>query len=199
MPLDGTELSPGLFLRLPGLEYFFILTGLLIMKRPLVVVALLLFLSGSILFCSSSVCAKKAFTAKVTKIIDGDSIKVRAGKKVYEIRLYGIDAPEYDQPYSSKAKKLVSGTIKGKTVSVLPVERDRYNRLVAIVFYNDETINERLLRHGLAWYYPKYCKKSVCKSWKKIGKIAKKDKKNIWSDPSSVAPWKWKYAKHSKK
>lgn len=169
------------------------------MKRPFVLLSLLIFFSATIMFCSSLVYAKKAFTAKVTKIIDGDSIKVRTGKKVYEIRLYGIDAPEYDQPYSAKAKKLVKKTIKGKTVTVLPVEWDKYNRLVAIVSYNDETINERLLSRGLAWYYPKYCKKSVCKSWKKTGKTAKKHKQNIWSDPSSVAPWRWKYNKHKRK
>lgn len=149
--------------------------------------------------CSTIVFAKKPFTAKVTKIIDGDSLKVREGKKVYEIRLYGIDAPEYDQPYSSKAKKLVKRTILGKRVSIIPVEWDKYHRLVAIVFYKDEAINERLLSRGLAWYYPKYCKKSVCQSWKRTAKTAKKNKQNIWSDSSSVAPWKWKYNKHKRK
>ncbi|MFT5726629.1 MAG: micrococcal nuclease [Desulforhopalus sp.] len=169
------------------------------MKRPFVVLTLFLFVSACLLFYSDIVFAKKPFTAQVTKIIDGDSLKVRAGKKVYEIRLYGIDAPEYDQPYSSKAKKLVKQTMLGKRVTVIPVEWDKYQRLVAIVSYNNEAINERLLRRGLAWYYPKYCKMSVCRSWKKTGKTARKNKQNIWSDSSSVAPWKWRYNKHKRK
>lgn len=169
------------------------------MKRPFVVLTLLFFFSGCLLFYSDSVFAKKPFTAQVTKIIDGDSLKVRNRKKVYEIRLYGIDAPEYDQPYAAKAKNLVKDTILGKTVTVIPVEWDKYHRLVAIVSYKNEAINERLLRRGLAWYYPKYCKKSVCQSWQKSGKTAKKKKQNLWSDPSSVAPWTWKYNKHKRK
>lgn len=168
------------------------------MKKPFVILVLPFLLSCCVLFYSGVVFAKKPFTAKVTKIIDGDSLKVRAGKKVYEIRLYGIDAPEYDQPYSSKAKKLVKQTILGKRVTIIPVEWDKYHRLVAIVFYNNEAINERLLRRGLAWYYPKYCKMSVCRSWKITGKTARKNKQNIWSDSSSVAPWKWRHHKHNK-
>lgn len=138
----------------------------------------------------------KPFVAKVTKVIDGDSLKVRKGKKNYELRLYGIDAPEYDQPFAGKAKKFVKKKISGKKVQVIPIERDKYKRLVAIVVLGDETINYELLRHGLAWYYPKYCKKRICSSWKKESKAAKKKKKNIWSDPSPVSPWKWKYYKH---
>lgn len=179
--------------------YLFIFSGLCVMKRSSLILSVLIFSAGCVFFCSNDVFAKKPFTGVVTKIIDGDSLKVRQGKKSYEIRLYGVDAPEYDQPYSSAAKKLVKQTILGKRVDVIPVEWDRYHRLVAIVSYGGNTINERLLQYGLAWYYPKYCKKSVCQNWKKIGKIAKKNKKNIWSDPSSVAPWTWKYNKHKKK
>ena len=178
---------------------FFISTRLLLMKRPFVVVFILVFSAGCFLSFSSTVFAIKQFTAKVTKIIDGDSLKVRNGKKVYEIRLYGIDAPEYDQPYASKARKLVKRRILGKRVNIDPVEWDKYHRLVAIVSYKDEAINERLLRYGLAWYYPKYCKMSFCRSWKKIGKKAKKEKQNIWSYSDPVAPWKWRYNKHKGK
>ncbi|BHH83356.1 hypothetical protein LA52FAK_16450 [Desulforhopalus sp. 52FAK] len=132
----------------------------------------------------------------MVKIIDGDSLKVKAGNNKYEIRLYGIDAPEYDQAYAAKAKKYVKKIILGKGVRVAPIEYDRYGRLVAIVQVGDTSINEKLLREGLAWYYSKYCKKKICSSWKKVSKAAKKQKKNIWSTSSSVAPWTWKYNKH---
>lgn len=135
------------------------------------------------------------FTARVTKVIDGDSIEVRSGKKKYEVRLYGIDAPEYDQPFAASAKKYVKKSILDKKVSILPVDEDRYGRLVAIVKRGQSTINERLLERGLAWYYPKYCKKRVCSSWKKKSKSAKKKRKNIWSDADPIAPWRWKYNK----
>lgn len=153
----------------------------------------LLLLSDTNLSYSST---SRSFKAKVVKIIDGDSLKVKEGKKKHEIRLYGIDAPEYDQAYAGKAKKYVKKIILGRGVKVTPIEYDRYGRLVAIVQVGDTSINEKLLSQGLAWYYPKYCKKKICSSWKKVSKAAKKQKKNIWSSSSSVAPWTWKYNKH---
>ena len=165
------------------------------MKKTLVVLCAMLFFSFDF---TVSAFAQKSFTAEIVKIIDGDSLKARNGKKLYEIRLYGIDAPEYDQPYASKAKKLVKKIILGKKVNVVPVEWDKYHRLVAIVNFKDQSINKRLLSSGLAWYYPKYCKMSICKEWKQEGKKAKKRGENIWSDPLSMAPWKWKYIKHKR-
>lgn len=138
----------------------------------------------------------RGFYATVTKIIDGDSLKVRSGNKNIEVRLYGVDAPEYDQPFAAKSKKYVAKKLKGRNVTIVPVDTDRYGRLVAIVQKGDKTINEQLLAMGLAWYYPKYCKKAVCSSWKKTSKKARKQRKNIWSDPSPISPWRWKYEKH---
>lgn len=158
-----------------------------------------MFFSVFLLISTANAFAKGSFTAKVTRVIDGDSLKVKDGKKLYEIRLYGIDAPEYDQPYAAKAKKLVKQTILKKKVNIIPVEWDKYHRLVAIVTYNDQSINKRLISNGLAWYYPKYCKINICKNWKREGKKAKKRGINIWSDPLSIAPWKWKYNKHKRK
>ncbi len=141
---------------------------------------------------------EKVIKAEVIKVIDGDSIKVQSAKEKIEIRLYGIDAPEYDQPFAAHSKKYVKKKLQGKNVEIVPVDTDRYGRLVAIVRRGDKIINEQLLDQGLAWYYPKYCKKRICSSWKKTNKKAKKEKKNIWSEPSPVAPWKWKYQKHKK-
>lgn len=167
------------------------------MKRSIAVHSFILVCSVVLCF-SSHAFAGKAFTAIVTKVIDGDSLKVRAGQKNYEIRLYGIDAPEYDQPYAAKAKKLVNKAILGKKVLVTPVEWDRYHRLVAIVDCDGQSINRQLLSSGLAWYYPKYCKMKVCRDWKQEEKNSKNKKNNIWSTSSSVAPWKWKQDKHKR-
>lgn len=168
------------------------------MKRLVAVQYFFLGCSVFVLCFSSHAFAKKPFTAIVTKVIDGDSLKVRAGRKNYEIRLYGIDAPEYDQPYASKAKKLVKKAILGKKVLVTPVEWDRYHRLVAMVDHDDQSINKWLITSGLAWYYPRYCKMKVCRDWKQEGEKSRERKKNIWSTSLSVAPWKWKRDKHKR-
>lgn len=38
-----------------------------------------------------------AWEGYVTGVPDGDSLRVKKGGRVYEIRLYGIDSPEYGQ------------------------------------------------------------------------------------------------------
>lgn len=43
-----------------------------------------------------------AFSAKVVKISDGDTITVLSGKEQTRVRLYGIDAPEKKQGYNQK-------------------------------------------------------------------------------------------------
>ena len=43
-----------------------------------------------------------AFSAKVIKISDGDTITVLSGKEQTKVRLYGIDAPEKKQDYDQK-------------------------------------------------------------------------------------------------
>ena len=43
-----------------------------------------------------------AFSAKVIKISDGDTITALNGKEQTKVRLYGIDAPEKKQDYNQK-------------------------------------------------------------------------------------------------
>jgi len=58
---------------------------LVITVKGFVAVVLIYFLS-----CLSAF----AWEGYVTKALDGDSLRVRKGNRVYEIRLYGIDSPE---------------------------------------------------------------------------------------------------------
>jgi endonuclease YncB( thermonuclease family) len=169
------------------------------MKRRLVIIVCALLFCTLFSVQSHNVEAKKAFYAKVTKVIDGDSLKVRDEQTSYEIRLYGIDAPEYDQPYASEAKGMVKNIALDQMVQIIPVEWDKYNRLVAIVNIGQISVNSELLRNGLAWYYPKYCKMRVCGVWKETAKEARSKRKNLWSQKTPVAPWRWKQLKYQMK
>ncbi len=151
----------------------------------------------SLLLCNIAIADQ--FRAKVIKIIDGDSLVVVTGGEEKEIRLYGMDCPEFDQPYSKKAKRFVEKQILGRTVEVTAIATDRYNRLVAIIDFNNSSINQQLIKKGLAWVYPKYCRKKICKSWRITEKNAVKNEINIWSKGSSVSPWVWKRKKHQQR
>jgi endonuclease YncB( thermonuclease family) len=49
----------------------------------------------------------------VTKVIDGDSLEVRYNGTLKTIRLYGIDSPEWKQPFSRKARSYLKKLLLG--------------------------------------------------------------------------------------
>ncbi len=140
--------------------------------------------------------AMNPFFGVVKKIIDGDSLLIVSGEKTIEVRLYGVDCPEYNQPFSHAAKALVRKSFYGKKVLIQPQYYDNYKRMVAIVEYGGQTLNGELVEAGLAWVYPRYCRKEICKSWSTSQNSAINKKQGIWSTTDPVSPWKWKRMKH---
>ncbi|RAX28924.1 UNVERIFIED_CONTAM: hypothetical protein DQE83_29115, partial [Escherichia coli] len=61
---------------------------------------------------------QQQYSARVVKIIDGDSFQVSHHGKHVNIRLYGIDAPEWRQPFSRSAKKYLQSILQGEVVDV---------------------------------------------------------------------------------
>ena len=86
-------------------------------------------------------------------VIDGDTIVI---DKVH-LRLFGIDAPELDQPYGRKAKSAMIGLCKGHKVRAEITENDHYDRCVARCFLPDgRDLSAELVKMGLAIDWPKY-------------------------------------------
>lgn len=129
----------------------------------------------------------------VVKVIDGDSLKIYRSGKEYEIRLYGIDTPEYRQPYSNKAKQFTRRLVFRQNVTVEEKDTDRYGRIVAIVQCRGKLLNRELVREGLAWYYPRYCRdQPLCGELQSLEQAARKYRRGIWRDDDPIAPWDWK-------
>ena len=76
-----------------------------------------------------------AFSAKVVKISDGDTITVLNDKEQTKVRLYGIDAPEKKQDYGQRSKQFLASLIAGQVVEVEPKGKDRYKRTLGTVSY----------------------------------------------------------------
>ncbi len=139
-----------------------------------------------------------AWEGAVVKVLDGDSMKVKnkGNGRVYEIRLYGIDTPEYRQPYSNKARQLTRRLVLGKEVSVRKKDIDRYDRIVALVSRGNTLVNRELVRNGLAWFYGRYClEQPLCDELKTLEAQARKQKRGLWRDRNPVSPWEWKHGK----
>ena len=134
-----------------------------------------------------------AWEGIVVKVIDGDSLKVRQKGKIYEMRLYGIDTPEYRQAFSNKAKQFTKRLVSGQRVSIEKKDVDRYGRIVALVVSRGKLVNRELVREGLAWYYPKYCRdQPLCGELQKLERQARKERRGLWRDENPVSPWNWK-------
>jgi len=106
--------------------------------------------------------------------------------------LYGVDCPESHQDFGSKAKDFTSSMVFGKEVSVKVMDTDRYGRTVGIVNINATTLNEELLKNGMAWYYGQYCKSSFCSQWSQYQEDAKSRNTGLWSMANPTPPWEFR-------
>jgi endonuclease YncB( thermonuclease family) len=133
-----------------------------------------------------------AWSGKVVGVIDGDSIKVLHDGRQEQIRLWGIDCPEKNQDFGTKAKQATSTLVFAKTVEVEPVTTDRYGRTVAFVRVGVTLVNEELIRQGLAWVYTRYCDRPICQGWKVLEAEAREKKRGLWSMSDAVPPWEFR-------
>jgi len=101
-------------------------------------------------------------TVTVKRIVDGDTIRIDpAVDGLDEVRLIGIDTPETKdpdcdvQPYGPDALMFTRDQLQDEEVNLEFDEdrEDRYERLLAYVYLDDEMFNETLLEEGYAQVY----------------------------------------------
>jgi len=130
---------------------------------------------------------------QVVKVLDGDSLMIKRKEKVYEVRLYGIDTPEYGQDYSKRARSFTRKHLLNKIVSVEAKDIDKYGRTVAMIRSQGRLINKELVRAGMAWVYPWFCQEEpICSEMKKIEEKTKNKRRGLWQLADPVPPWKWR-------
>lgn len=134
----------------------------------------------------------KMSSAQLIYVKDGDSIVVNLNGRETEVRLYGIDAPEFGQAYGEKSTKALRKLLAGHEVGIEPVTTDRYGRTVALVFADGKNVCEAMVADGQAWLYTKYCKKSFCGKWRKDEENARKARLGLWRKDSPRPPWEWR-------
>lgn len=155
------------------------------------IMVLFIILNGSV-SAGQGLSRLRELSGRVEKVIDGDSLILRQGKRDYEIRLWGIDCPEYGQPYGDFARKMSRIILGRQNVRVVVKGRDGYGRHVGIVYLEGLNVNEELVRNGAAWVYGQYCREAICDEWKSLEMSARNDRRGLWKEKSQVAPWKWR-------
>lgn len=129
---------------------------------------------------------------RVEYIVDGDSMIVDAGEGDQEIRLWGIDSPEYDQKGAEQSRDALSRLTLGKQVAVRIKYHDRYGRTVAEISDGETSINELMVAMGHSWVHPYFCRKPVCRQWKKLENEARRQGIGLWNYENPIPPWQWK-------
>ena len=82
------------------------------------------------------------FSVSAQTVQDGDSIIRGDGVRV---RLYGIDAPEKDQPYGREARKVLKHYMP-LVAKMKEYDEDRYGRLIVELFTEDnKSINAAMI------------------------------------------------------
>ena len=138
-----------------------------------------------------------AHAENAVKVIDGDTIHI--GSKKY--RFSGIDTPEMKQTCKKDnqivmcgviAKNALVKKINKQQVNCKEEEIDRYKRIVAECFVNNESLSKYLVRNGHAVAYRKYSMKFV-----EDEDYAKQNKLGLWS-MSFDYPWDYRAKLRSK-
>ena len=89
----------------------------------------------------------------VTKVYDGNTVKVIGQGKTLRVRLVGIDAPEQGQPYYTRSGSHLADLLLERTVTIHGFGTDPYDRLLGEVFLADINVNIEMLRAGLVEVY----------------------------------------------
>ena len=124
-------------------------------------------------------------------IKDGDTIKLNGDN----IRFSGIDTPELKQTCIKNdikilcglnAKRILVDKIGNNKVTCVKEGKDRYKRILAECFVNNESLSSYLVRSGYAFAYRKYSKKFISDE-----EFAKSNKLGMWSMEFDY-PWDWR-------
>lgn len=100
---------------------------------------------------------------RVVSVSDGDTIVVNMDGREEIVRLIGVDTPETVKPnspqecFGKEASNFLKNTLSNQQVKLEPdpinQNRDRYERLLRYVYFNDLLINKQIIEQGYGFAY----------------------------------------------
>ncbi|MGE0973263.1 thermonuclease family protein (plasmid) [Klebsiella sp. WOUb02] len=133
------------------------------------------------------------FSAKVVRVIDGDTVQVYDGTQQTKIRLYGIDAPESNQAFGQKSKNLMIQLAANQVVDIEDYGQDVYGRTLGTLFLSNRDLNAVMIYEGMAWAY-RYQGRVTVPQYAALEQNARGTGKGLWADPHAIEPRQWRKA-----
>ena len=128
--------------------------------RKIADVLLVVVLAGGVIVFLRQYGGAPVYTS--VKVVDGDSLR----DGVEEIRLHGIDAPEYQQncsdnngkdyPCGKRAARHLRKLVGNSAVRCEVIDTDRYNRTIGVCSVNDIELNRSMVEAGWALAYTRH-------------------------------------------
>lgn len=94
--------------------------------------------------------------ALVVDVVDGDTLRVSIHGIEEDVRLLGVNSPEMLECLGPESGAALARLVEGRIARLVAdhTERDRYGRLLRLVFSGNRLVNEHLVREGMALAVP---------------------------------------------
>jgi|694.fasta_scaffold04639_12 endonuclease YncB( thermonuclease family) len=126
---------------------------------------------------------------RVLAIHDGDTVSCQAGDgRSRRIRLVGIDAPEFGQPFGRRAADALAAKLEGRTVEVEDRGTDQHGRLLGRIRVVGRDVNLEMVADGWAWAFGF----APDETYLAAEADARRRRAGLWADPRPTPPAEWR-------
>jgi len=129
----------------------------------------------------------------LSSIVDGDTAKFVLNNEIVTVRFLGIDTPETVHPekeiqnYGKEASNFAKENLKNAEIIKLEFEektptKDKYNRLLAWIWVDDELLQEEIMLNGLGRTFMLGVNYKYADILELAEQKARENKIGLWSD-----------------
>ena len=130
----------------------------------------------------------RSLLGTITEVKAADHYVFRHDAGTYDVVLFGVDAPEANQPFAVEARRLVEGMVQGKMLRIWIDGRNSQDQMEARVIVDGEDVGLALMKAGYAARIPDHHYKLHSKSEPDALVMAENEarlaRRGLWKNPS---------------